>query len=100
MDIIPQDQYTESEKERRKKLISKRGGLNIDHDIFLDADTNTFTCGMCLDVLTDSGDCMCWELICVGCGRLAPYCIHDPVDAELVPVNEAHKAYAEYDEIW
>lgn len=80
-------------KEEKELLVGLRKIVDLEADIVFDPLEEMWECVLCNQEVDESGDCFCWELICVGCGRMAPYCLHDPEDADLWPVKQAHEAF-------
>lgn len=73
--------------------------FNLTTDLLFDPVSEEVECQTCFTLLDEEGDCQCWELICIACGRMAPYCVHDPEDADFFKVNEAHKAFLDRAEV-
>lgn len=79
--------YSEIMEER--KMIGL-GMIDIDYNVELDC----FICSMCESPVSETtADCACWDMMCIDCGALAPYCIHAPEDATLVSFKEASEYY-------
>lgn len=86
-------------KEFMNWLGYKRKEIGISSDIEYDPLNELFSCTKCFFYIDeDSGDCGCWDLLCVNCGQMAPYCTDDPNDAKLVDIQQAHLAYAEMEQ--
>lgn len=59
------------------EIIDNRKELDLTADIVLDPTVDQYECQTCFTYLKADGDCMCWELFCLNCGAVAPYCEDD-----------------------
>lgn len=90
-EVLPED--TDHAFEAMMAL-RKESGLT--DDVLFEPVSESYECQKCYNLIDDdSGDCLCWDMICIACGAMAPYCVHASGDDELVLVNEAFKAYNE-----
>jgi hypothetical protein len=86
---------SEPDQQLMKEILDLRREVhNLTTEILLDPVSDEFECQTCFTSIDlESMECECWDLLCIACGSLAPYCVHDPEDAEFYKVGEAHKAY-------
>lgn len=67
--------------------LRKEQGLYL--DVTVDAQTGDIECTGCYETVNlISGDCGCWDMVCIDCGAIAPYCVHAPEDRNWVNVKD------------
>lgn len=87
--VLPEDTDWELEA-----LLSLREASGLSTEVSFNPLAELYECEVCYESISPvNGDCGCWELVCIACGSMAPYCVHDAEDRELHLVTEAYKAY-------
>lgn len=99
-DAVLDDQLTEADLRSKEHRMNLRRELGLGEiDIYIDAKDDMWKCKGCNSVVgLFTGDCTCWDLLCVACGAMAPNCLHGPEEGDWIPYKDAPAYYAGTDD--